>query len=264
MIIVGEKLNSSIPRIFELMKAKNTEELKKIAVDQQNAGANFLDINTAIFREQEIEMMEYVLGIVLESTECGIMLDSPSPAVIEKAIGLISGREVIINSITLQDRINELLPVVKSYNSGVVCLPIDKDGIPKTAEKRVENSLKLVEILQEAGIAKDKIYIDVLAEALAVDNENARTTIESIAALRKAQPDIHIICGVSNVSFGLPKRPDINAAFLNTAIYAGLDSGIVDITNQQIRSTVFIAEMIAGKDEYCIEYLGYFRGQKNN
>lgn len=262
MIIVGEKLNSSIPRIFELMKEKNTEELKKTAIEQQRAGANFLDINTAIFREQEVEMLEYVLGIVLENTECGIMLDSPSPAVIEKAIKLISGREVIINSITLQDRINELLPVVKSYNTGVVGLPIDKDGIPKTTEKRVENSIRLVEILEEAGIPKDKIYIDVLAEALAVDNENARVTIDSIAALRKAQPEIHIICGVSNVSFGLPKRSNINAAFLNTAIYAGLDSGIVDITNEQIQSTVYISEMLAGRDEFCMEYLSYFRSQK--
>jgi len=262
MIIVGEKLNSSIPRVFELMKARNTEELKKIAVAQQEAGANYLDINTAIFREQETEMLEYVLGIVLESTDCGIMLDSPSPAVIEKAIGRITGRAVIINSITLQDRINELLPVVKSCKCGIVGLPIDKDGIPKTSEKRLENSLKLVEILQEAGVPEDRIYIDVLAEALAVENENARTTIDTIAALRKAQPDIHIICGVSNVSFGLPKRPDINAAFLNTAIYAGLDSGIVDITNEQIQSTIFISEMVAGKDEFCMEYLNYFRSKK--
>ncbi|OPX44028.1 5-methyltetrahydrofolate:corrinoid/iron-sulfur protein co-methyltransferase [Ruminiclostridium hungatei] len=262
MIIVGEKLNSSIPRIFELMKARNSEELKKIAVAQQEAGANYLDINTAIFREQETEMLEYVLGIVLESTDCGIMLDSPSPAVIEKAIGRITGRDVIINSITLQDRINELLPVVKSHKCGIVGLPIDKDGIPKTSEKRLENSLKLVEILQEAGVPEDKIYIDVLAEALAVENENAKTTIDTIAALRKAQSDIHIICGVSNVSFGLPKRPDINAAFLNTAIYAGLDSGIVDITNEQIQSTIFISEMIAGKDEFCMEYLTYFRSKK--
>ncbi len=261
MIIVGEKLNSSIPKMFELMKAKNTEEIKRIAVEQQEAGANFLDINTAIFREEESGMMEYILGIVLENTDCGIMLDSPSPAVIEKAIQLISDREIIINSITLQDRINELLPVVKNYKSGVVCLPIDNDGIPKTPEKRLENSLKLIKILEEAGIEKNKIFIDVLAEALAVDNEAAKTTIDTIAALRKAHPDVHIICGVSNVSFGLPKRAGINAAFLTAAIYAGLDSGIVDITSEQIQSTIFISEMIAGLDEYCMEYLGWFRSR---
>lgn len=261
MIIIGEKLNSSIPSIFDLMKEKNTEAIKQIALNQENSGANFLDINTAIFRDQEFEMLEYVLGIVLENTKCGIMLDSPSPAVIEKAIKLIPGREVIINSITLQDRIKELLPVVKLYKSGVVCLPIDADGIPKTVEKRVENSLKLVEILTAEGIEKDRIYIDVLAETLAVDNEAAKTTIDSIAALRKAEPDIHIICGVSNVSFGLPKRVNINTAFLTTAVYAGLDSGILDITNEQIQSTIYIAEMLSGKDEFCMEYLGYIRSR---
>lgn len=262
MIIVGEKLNSSIPKMYELMKENNTAAIKQIAVDQQNAGANFLDINTAIFRENEYDMLKYVLEIVLENTECGIMLDSPSPAIIEKSIKLISNREIIINSITLQDRINELLPIVKSYNSGVVCLPIDKEGIPKTAEKRVKNSLKLIEILQEAGIDKKKIYIDVLAETLAVNSEAAVTTIKAISDLRKAEADVHIICGVSNVSFGLPKRTSINAAFLTTAIFAGLDSGIVDITNEQIQSTIYISELVSGLDEYCMEYLGYIRSKK--
>jgi len=261
MIIVGEKLNSSIPKIYELMKEKNTVALKQIAIDQQSAGANFLDINTAIFREEEYDILEYVLEIVLENTECGIMLDSPSPAIIEKAIKLVSNREIIINSITLQDRITELLPIVKSYNTGVVCLPIDKDGIPKTTQKRVENSLQLIEILQEAGIEKNRIYIDVLAETLAVDSESAVTTINAIADLRKAEPEVHIICGVSNVSFGLPKRTSINVAFLTTAIFAGLDSGILDITNEQIQSTIYIAELVAGKDEYCMEYLGYIRSK---
>ncbi len=259
MIIVGEKLNSSIPRIHELMKEMNSEELKRIAVEQEKAGANYLDVNTAIFRKQEAEMMEYVLKIVTENTNCGIMLDSPSPVVIEKALELVPGRDVIINSVTLQDRINELLPLVKRYNTGVVCLPIDMEGIPRTSEKRLENSLKLVEILQKEGIDKDKIYIDVLAEALAVDNESAKVSIDTIAGLRKIHPEVHIICGVSNISFGLPKRAAINSAFLTAAIYAGLDSGIVDITNEQIKNTIYIAEMIAGKDEYCMEYLGYFR-----
>lgn len=262
MIIVGEKLNSSIPKMYDLMKEKNTAAIKQIAIDQQNAGANFLDINTAIFSENEYDMFKYILDIVLESTECGIMLDSPSPSVIEKAIKLVSDREIIINSITLQDRINELLPIVKSYNTGVVCLPIDEEGIPKTTQKRVENSLKLIKILQEAGIEKKNIYIDVLAETLATDNESAVTTINAISELKKAEPEVHIICGVSNVSFGLPKRTNINAAFLTTAIFAGLDSGILDITNEQIQSTIYLAEMVAGKDEYCMEYLGYIRSKK--
>ncbi len=260
MILVGEKLNSSIPKVFELMEKKDDGAIKQIALDQQNAGADYLDINTAIFRSNELEMLEYVLGIVLENTTCGIMLDSPSPAVIEKAITLISGRDIIINSITLKDRINELLPVIKSYGTGVVCLPIDGDGIPKTADRRVENSLKLIKILQEAGIEKDKIYIDILAEALAVDSDAVKKAVDAISALRKAEPEVHIICGVSNVSFGLPKRADINAAYLTTAIFAGLDSGILDVTNKQIRNSVYISAMMAGLDEYCMDYLGYIRG----
>lgn len=262
MIIIGEKLNSSIPKMHELMSSKNSEAIKQVAVAQQEAGAKYLDINAAIFRENEFEMLNYILNIVLQNTDCGIMLDSPSAAVIEKAVDLVKGRELIINSITLQDRINELIPIVKKLKCGIVCLPIDEEGIPKTVERRLENSLKLVDILTKEGISKEQIYIDVLAEALAVDDQAARITIGTICELRKADPDIHIICGVSNVSFGLPKRASINASFLSAAIFSGLDSGIVDITSEQIQSAVYTAEMIAGLDEYCMEYLGYFRSRK--
>lgn len=262
MIIVGEKLNSSIPKMFELMKNKDTDAITQIAVAQEEAGANFLDINTAIFRDEEYEMLKYVLEIVTANTTCGIMLDSPSPAVIEKAIKLVADREIIINSITLQDRINELLPVAKRYNAGLVCLPIDEDGIPKTVERRVENSLKLIDILQNEGIDKSKIHIDVIAEALAVDDQAAAITIKTISELRKADSEVHIICGASNVSFGLPKRNNINVAFLTTAIFAGMDSGIIDITNEQIQNAIYTAEMLSGLDEYCMEYLGYFRSKK--
>jgi 5-methyltetrahydrofolate corrinoid/iron sulfur protein methyltransferase len=262
MIIVGEKLNSSIPKMYDLMKEKDTEAIKQIAVSQQEAGAKYLDINTAIFREQEIEMFKYILDIVLEHTQCGIMLDSPSPEVVEKALTFITGRDIIINSVTLQDRIDQLLPVVKSYKTGIVGLPIDQDGIPKTAERRVANSLKLIEIMNREGIKSSDIYIDALAEAVAVDSEASVTTIKTIEGIRKANPEVHIICGVSNVSFGLPKRTAINSAFLSAAIFAGLDSGIVDITNEQIQSSIYTAEMIAGLDEYCVEYLGYIRSKK--
>ncbi len=261
MIIVGEKLNSSIPKMFEKMKAKDTEAIRQIAISQQEAGARYLDINTAIFREDEFEMLKYILDIVLENTDCGIMLDSPSPAVIEKALPLLAGRDIIINSVTLQDRINDLLPLARSYKTGVVGLPIDSEGIPKTVEKRVENSLKLIEIMNKEGIKNTDIYIDALAEAVAVESEASSVTIRTIDGVRKAHPDVHLICGVSNVSFGLPKRTDINSVFLSAAIFAGLDSGIVDITNEQIKSTIYTAEMIAGRDEYCMEYLGYIRSK---
>ncbi len=257
MIIVGEKLNSFTPKIFDAMKAKDTETIRQIAISQQEAGASYLDINTAIFREDEFEMLKYILDIVMENTTCGIMLDSTSPVVIEKALPLLSGRDIIINSVTLNDRINNLLPLAKSYNTGIVGLPIDAEGIPKTVEKRVENSLKLIEIMNKEGIKNTDIYIDALAEAIIAESAASVITIRTIEEVKKANPEVHLICGVSNVSFRLPKRADVNSVFLSAAIVAGLDSGILDITNEQIRSTVYTAEMIAGHDEDCRNYLGY-------
>ncbi len=257
MIIVGEKLNSFTPKIFDAMKAKDTETIRQIVISQQDAGARYLDINTAVFKEDEFEMLKYILDIVMENTACGIMLDSTSPAVIEKALPLLAGRDVIINSVTLKDRINDLLPLAKSYKTGIVGLPIDAEGIPRTVEKRVENSLKLIEIMNREGIKNTDIYIDALAEAIIADGGVSVITIRTIEEVKKANPEVHLICGVSNVSFRLPKRADVNSVFLSAAIFAGLDSGILDITNEQIRSTVYAAEMIAGHDEHCRNYLGY-------
>lgn len=262
MIIIGEKLNSSIPRTFEAMQARDDAAIIAIATAQERCGAHYLDVNTAMFGEEELAVMQYVLPLLMAHTSCGIMLDSPSPAVIEGGIGLADGRDVILNSVTLTDRLEEVLPIALAHHTGVVGLPIDDEGIPNEVERRVANALKLAAILLERGIPADKIFIDILAESVALDSNVGMTAIRTAQGIRMENTGIHLTCGLSNVSFGLPKRGAINAAFLTALICAGADSAIMDITSPKMQEALLAANLIAGLDEYCMDYIEHNRPQE--
>lgn len=258
MIIIGEKLNSSIPKTLEAFNQNDEEYIISLIKSQESCGADYLDINTAVC-ENEVEKLRYVTGLVLKHSKCGIMLDSPSPQVIKEAIGLCEGRKVIINSVTVTERIDELLPVIKETGAGVVGLPIDEDGIPSTVERRVENAKKLIQKITGYGISESNIYIDVLAETLATDSENAITAIRTIGEIAKLYPNVNTTCGLSNVSFGLPKRMLINSAFLAMAIANGLTSAILDITSLGMRNMLFASLALVGQDEYCMDFITHIR-----
>lgn len=259
MIVVGEKLNSSIPKTLNAMQVWDEEYLTGLIQNQSNCGADYLDINTAICAELEQEILLKVISLVLKNSSCGIMIDSPSPSIIKEAGKICGEREIIVNSITLTQRINELLPFIRETNAGVVCLPIGKDGIPATANERVENSKILIERLTGFGIPEEKIYIDILAEALSVREKNALTAFDTLCGIKKISQKVKTICGLSNVSFGLPQRKNINTAFLAIALSLGLDCAILDITAKSIQDTLLAATALLGQDEYCMNYISHMR-----
>jgi len=255
MIIAGEKFNSSIPKTFEMLEKNDEKQIIALAKLQESAGAHYLDINTSMFQQDELKKLSYLIGLVQEHTSCGIMIDSPSPDIVIEAIKGIKDRPVIINSVTLSERLTELMPVAREYGAGVVALPIGADGMPEDDKKRIENAEELIRILTENGIAHDRIYIDVLAETLAVNQQSAVYAVKTIEAVKARYPDVHLTCGLSNISFGLPKRVHINTAFLTAAVFCGLDSAIMDITNDAMRTALFAALAVSGRDEYCMEYM---------
>jgi 5-methyltetrahydrofolate--homocysteine methyltransferase len=259
MIIVGEKLNSSIPKTVTAINHSDSEYLIDLIKLQEANGADFLDINTAICQEDELSKLVWLIDLVQKNSKCGIMIDSPSPAVIKEAIKTIKDRKIIINSVTLTDRIDELLPVAKETGASIVGLPIDDVMLPETVEKRVANSKKLIEKITDFGIPMEHIYIDVLAEALSVGNNNALNAIDTIKMLKELFPTVKTICGLSNISFGLPKRVNINCAFLTAAVVAGLDSAIMDINLPDMKICLASSLAIAGKDDYCLDYISAIR-----
>ncbi|MCI8387643.1 MAG: dihydropteroate synthase [Clostridiales bacterium] len=258
MIVIGEKLNSSIPSAFEAMK-NGDEAIISLIKAQEEAGANYLDINTALFEDDELDMMKKVLRLVLDNSDCGIVLDSPNPDILAEAAKGCEGRDLILNSVTTDERIDELTPVIAELGCGVVVLPINKvEGIPDTAEGRLAGAKAAIEKLTAAGISEDRIYIDAICETLATNDTNAKTSIETIRLI-KSETGANTVCGLSNVSFGLPKRAFINSAFLSIALYCGLDAAIIDPCSKELKKARYSASAVSGADEYCMEYISFIR-----
>ena len=257
MIIIGEKLNTSIPKTMEAVQNRDEETLTALIRAQQDAGADYQDVNTAV-GEDELSSMKWLTGLVLKNSHGGVMLDSPSPAVIENVIKMVEGRPVIVNSVTVSDRLS-LLPVIRDTGAAVVGLPMDADGIPATPEGRAEKAKRLADKITSAGIPTEKIYMDVLAESVAVASGNLMTALASIPLVAGIDPGIQTICGVSNVSFGLPRRSNINMAFLAAAVAAGLSSAILDITSPSMKTALLASLAVAGQDEYCLDYISHIR-----
>lgn len=258
MIVIGEKLNSSIPSTLKGLQAKDADFVRTLAKKQ--AGADYLDVNTGMC-DNESETLIWAAGLALEAApECALMADSTDPGALKALFESMELKDAVINSVTLEDgRLSGVLPLVKEYGTGIVGMPIDGDGIPKTAERRVENARKLIAILRENGSADSDIYIDIVVEAAATGWDAPRAALDAAQALREEFPGVHLLVGLSNVSFGLPRRGIINQTFLACAMAKGVDAAIMDISNPAMKMHLAAANMILGSDEYCMDYLNTHR-----
>ena len=262
MILIGEKLNSSIPRTLEAMNARDADYLSGLVKKQAECGAEYLDINTALTGENELEMLQWVIELALANSDCGIMIDSPNPDILKAAFPFVKGRKLFLNSIALDAKFDVLYPLIAEKNAKVVCLPIEEGAIPSTVAERLENAEKLVNKLTAVGIAPENIYIDALAEAAATAQEAPGIMLESVCALKKLSAPINTICGLSNVSFGLPRRAVLNAVFLGMAMQQGLDAAILDVSSPKIQEAYHAANVLLGRDDYCMDYITFVREQE--
>lgn len=263
MILIGEKLVSSIPRTLAAMQARNFAALDRMIEKQIEAGARYLDVNTALLGEDELPMMLELIARIGAHEGVGVMIDSPSAKVLGAALKANAGMDIIVNSVTVTERIDELLPMIAGTSVGVVGMPV-AERMPQNARERVENAERLISRLTEAGIPLDKIYIDCVVETLATDDGNPMKSIEAIRELRARYGDVHLIAGLSNISYGLPNRAALNAAFLAMAVGAGLDSAILDVTSAQMRLAIAATRAVAGEDEYSMDYIALCRELRND
>ena len=257
MHLIGEKLNSSIPKTLEAMQSWDEKTLIGLIRSQADGGADFLDINTALTGD-ELPLMRRLVELVCTHSSCGIMLDSPSPEVLCAVLEQIDGREVMINSITLDDRFTSLCRLAAEKGASIVCLPMEGRAIPAPAERLAAGG-KLIKKLTSLGVPEERIYIDVLIEALATDQQAARAALETIRLIKDAYPSVQTICGLSNISFGLPGRIGLNSAFLAMAMHAGLDSAILDPTSKTMRHALAASNALLGQDEFCMDYITVLR-----
>jgi 5-methyltetrahydrofolate--homocysteine methyltransferase len=242
------------------MAERNAAAVSALARSQLDAGADWLDVNASLLLGGECEALAWIIREIQRTAGAKVMIDSASIEAL--AAGLAADRSgcAIVNSVTPDaERLDAVAPLLKEYGASVVALAMNDAGVPPTAGGRLDAAARALEGLGRRGVPPGRVYIDPLVEALSTNHQAATVTLQAIRLIRRAYPDVHIICGVSNVSFGLPKRKQVNAAFLVAAICSGADAAIFDVADEAMRQAAAAAEVIAGKDEYCMEYIRFCR-----
>jgi 5-methyltetrahydrofolate--homocysteine methyltransferase len=259
MLIIGERINASRKRIAEAISSRNISFIQNEAKIQATAGADYLDINAGTFVGEEAKHLRWIVETVQEVVDLPLCIDSPDPSVIKAVFPLVK-KTPMINSITLEPfRLEGILPWVAEHKAKVIALCQSGDSIADTVEAKVGTAGQLVEKVREAGISLDDLYIDPLVYPLATNDQSALATLDAIEKIMKQFPGVHTTCGLTNVSYGLPNRKLVNRTFLVAAIVRGLDSAILDPTDKQLFGALKATLMIAGKDEFCMQYITAFR-----
>ena len=260
MIIIGEKINSTLKLPRKAMEQLDAGFIKKLAKNQADAGSTFLDVNAGMFLGAEVEKINWLIKTIEEVTDLPLCIDSPDPKAIEAGIKACKNKGAIINSITYEKkRWDEIIPIVDEYKAGVVALCMDDGGMPENTEQRVAIADRLISGLTQKGLKLGDIYIDPMVRPIGTGSHYGVVAIETIRKVKQNYPQVHIACGLSNISFGIPSRKTMNQCFLVGAILAGMDGAILDPLDKKLMSFVYAAEALSGVDDYCVEYITKFR-----
>jgi len=262
MLIVAERINSSRKSISEAIKAKDADFISNEAKAQAGAGAQYIDVNAGSFVGQEAEYLCWLVDVVQGATDLPLCLDSPDPAAIGAALKKVK-KPCLVNSITMEkQRLEGMLPLVKQYQTRIVVLCQSDKGMANTVAEKFDIARQMVDILTKEGVAPGDIFIDPLIYPIATDTKSAVAALGAIREITMKLPEVHTICGLTNVSYGLPVRKLVNRTFLVAAMAHGLDSAIIDPTDRELMAGLVAAEAILDRDRFCAGYITAYRQGK--
>ncbi|MDD5174593.1 MAG: dihydropteroate synthase [Candidatus Omnitrophica bacterium] len=260
MLIIGERINYTRAHIQEAIKARNSGFLVKEARRQIDAGAGYIDVNCAMSLGDEVQDIDWVVSVIQsEIGDVSICIDSPNYLAIKRALEAYRAKgRLFINSITGEgSRIDLIVPLAVKYNTALIALTMGDGGMPNSAEERFAIAKDILAKVSNKGFKAENLYFDPLIRPIATEPEQAREFLRSIPMIKSL--GARTICGLSNISYGLPDRKVINSTFLAMAIQSGLDGAILDPTEKQIISSISAAQALICEDEYCAEYIKAFR-----
>jgi 5-methyltetrahydrofolate--homocysteine methyltransferase len=253
MLIVAERINASRKAIRAALEVLDAAAIQAEAKAQADAGADYIDVNGGTFPGREAELLCWLVDTVQAVTDKPLCLDCPDPAALAAALPRVRTRPPMINSINLErGRFESVLALVREHRAKVIALCQGEGQPAATVEAKLSLARDLVERLTGAGVPAGDVFIDPLVFPLATDPQSAAATLDAIAAISARFPGVHTICGLTNVSFGLPARRLVNRTFLVAAMGRGLDSAIIDPTDTALMSALRAADAVFGRDEYCM------------
>lgn len=263
-VIIGERINPTGRKaVLAALQEGNFEMVRQDAVAQVEAGATVLDVNAGVPGADEPALLAQLMGEVMSVVDAPLCIDTANPQALEAALKLYDGK-ALINSVNGEQKsLDAVLPLVKEYGAAVIGLCMDDDGIPATPEERTAAADKIIERAAKAGIPAEDIVIDPLAMTLGADHKAGLVALETIKLVVR-EFGVNITMGASNVSFGLPDRKYVNAAFIAMSIQAGLTCPITNPLVTEVNTAVLAADLSLGKDEFGMRWIKAYRKRRKS
>ena len=262
-VIVGERINSTRKPIREAIDNRDAAVIEREARMQQEKGATHIDVNAGGHGRPEQEDLLWLIDVVQQTVDLPLCVDSADPKVIAGVFHRLTKRP-IINSVSLeQDRMEGMASFLANHECDIVGLCMSDKGMPETAQEIVARAQTLVRILEEMGIDRDRIYIDPLIQPIGTNHQNGQIVLQAIRGILETCPEVHLICGLTNISFGMPERKQINRCLLTLLMAAGLDGVILDPLDENLMRDLFTTTMLLGRDPYCLNYIKACKGSNN-
>lgn len=254
-IIIGERINpTGKPRFKQALRDGDMDYILREGIAQQKNGAHILDVNVGLPEIDEPVMMEQVVCRLQEVSDLPLQLDTSDPQAMERALRRYNGKPLINSVSGKAESMHTVFPLAKKYGGVVVCLTLDEDGIPETAQGRLAVARKIVQTAESYGIKKKDLLVDVLTMTVSTGGDAAKTTLEALR-LVKRELGVRTVLGVSNVSFGLPQRETVNAGFYTLALYSGLDAAIMNPNSVGMMNAYATYRALMGLDTGCAAYI---------
>jgi 5-methyltetrahydrofolate--homocysteine methyltransferase len=260
-VIIGERINPTGRKVLAAeMKEGRMDRVRADAIAQVAAGAHMLDINAGIPQLDEAALLVAAIKAVVAVTDVPICIDSSIIEALEAGLSAYEGK-ALVNSVTAEEeRMERILPLVKKHGAAVIGMANDETGISMIPEERLALARRIIERAADHGIPQSDVIIDPIAMTVAADPTCGLITLETMRLIRD-QLGNNMTCGASNVSFGLPDRATVNAAFLPLAMHAGLTCAITNPLVPEVRRAVLASDLLLGHDEYAMRWIASYRAE---
>ena len=259
--VIGERINPTGKKRFQqALLEEDLDYILDVAVQQEDAGADILDVNVGYPGVDEVTMLPKVIKKLQSAVSLPLQLDSSNPDALEAGLRVYNGKAAV-NSVNGEPEVlDRVLPIVKKYGAAVVGLTLDKGGIPQTAEERVAIARRILNAALSYGIPKEDVWIDCLTLTVSAQQEQARETLKAVRMVRE-ELGLQVVLGVSNISFGLPNRTLVTRNFLIQAMGAGLTLPIINPNQKEMMDAVATYKVLSGEDAGCRDYVARFAGE---
>ncbi|MBE3098346.1 MAG: dihydropteroate synthase [Planctomycetes bacterium] len=256
MLIIAERINATRKRLAEAFAARDAAFLQDEARRQAGAGADYIDVNAALSPDAEPGLMAWAVDVVRAATDKPLSVDSASPAAARAGLERLPKGSAFLNSISGEKaRLAAMLPLAVEFETRLVALAMDDSGMPASTADRWRALEKIFAATDQAGIPRDRIFVDPLVRPVATNPDQVPQALQMISEIRAQAGGAGTVVGLSNISFGLPVRRHLNRTFLAQAAGAGLAAAILDPLEPDLVTTVLAAACLSGQDAYCMNYI---------